>query len=138
MNIRNSLINKLGTFNGFSKRKILFATCFCLVLAVLLLALSFSFLIVLLTNFSSVVSNALKALDRAFLTFCLLGIATSYTAGKQNKMLLRRLPGPRKRVGERVHTYAHARTKTISRSKYIYVSRTHQRVSSARFARFAE
>ncbi len=121
MNIRNSLINKLGTFNGFSKRKILyFATCFCLVLAVLLLALSFSFLIVLLTNFSSGVSNALKALDRAFLTFCLLGIATSYTAGKQNKMLLRRLPGPRKRVGERVHTYAHARTKTISRPEYIY------------------
>ncbi len=28
-------------------------------------------------------------------------------------MLLRRLPGPRKRVGENVHTYAHARTKTI-------------------------
>ncbi len=74
-----SLINKLGTFNGFSKRKILyFATCFCFVLALLLLALSFSFLISLLTNFSSGVSNALKALDRAFLTFCLLGIATSY------------------------------------------------------------
>ncbi len=77
--LRNSLINKLGTFNGFSKRKILyFATCFCLVLALLLLALSFSFLISLLTNFSSGVSNALKALDRAFLMFCLLGIATSY------------------------------------------------------------
>ncbi len=43
-------------------------------------------------------------------------------AGKQNKMLLRRLPGPRKRVGERVHTYAHARTKTISRPKYIYIA----------------
>ncbi len=76
--LRNSLINKLGTFNGFSKRKILyFATCFCFVLALLLLALSFSFLISLLTNFSSG--------DRAFLTFCLsfaefvsLGIATSY------------------------------------------------------------
>ncbi len=50
-----------------------FATCFCFVLA-LLLALSFSFLIALLTNFSSGVSNALKALGRAFLTFCLLGI----------------------------------------------------------------
>ncbi len=56
-----------------------------LVLALLLLALSFSFLISLPTNFSSGVSNALKALDRAFLTFCLsfaefvsLGIATSY------------------------------------------------------------
>ncbi len=62
--LRNSLINKLGTFNGFSKRKILyFATCFCFVLALLLLALSFSFLISLLTNFSSGVSNALKALD---------------------------------------------------------------------------
>ncbi len=69
-----------------------FATCFCFVLALLLLALSFSFLIALLTNFSSGVSNALKALDQAFLTFCLLVIATS--AGKQNKMLLRRLPGP--------------------------------------------
>ncbi len=68
--LRNSLINKLGTFNGFSKRKILyFATCFCLVLALLLLAQSFSFLISLLTNFSSGVSIALKALDRAFLTF---------------------------------------------------------------------
>ncbi len=56
-----------------------FATCFCFVLlALLLLALSFSFLIALLTNFSSGVFNALKALDRAFLTFCLLGIATSY------------------------------------------------------------
>ncbi len=93
--LRNSLINKLGTFNGFSKRKILyFATCFCFILALLLLALSFSFLISLLTNFSSGVSNSLKALDRAFLTFCLsfaefvsLGIATSY-GGKQNKMLL--------------------------------------------------
>ncbi len=53
-------------------------------------------------------------------------------------MLLRRLPSPRKRIGKRVHTYAHARTKTISRPKYIYISRTHQRVSSARFARFAE
>ncbi len=75
--LRNSL-NKLGTFNGFYKRKILyFATCFCFVLALLLLALSFSFLISLLTNFSSGISNALKALDRAFLTFCLLG-ATSY------------------------------------------------------------
>ncbi len=31
------------------------------------------------------------------------------------------LPGPRKRVGEKVHTYAHARTKTISRPKYIYI-----------------
>ncbi len=100
-----------------------FATCFCFVLA-LLLALSFSFLISLLTNFSSGVSNALKALDRAFLTFCLLGIATR-TASKQNKMLLRRLPGSRKRVGERVHTYTHARTKTISRPKYIYILRTH-------------
>ncbi len=87
----------LGTFNGFSKRKILyFATCFCFVLA-LLLGLSFSFLISLLTNFSSGVFNALKARG-AFLTFGLslaefvsLGIATSY--GKQNKMLLRRLPG---------------------------------------------
>ncbi len=88
--LRNSLINKLGTFNGFSKRRILyFAICFCLVLALLLLALSFSFLI-----------SPLKALDRAFLTFCLLGIALR-TAGKQNKILLRRLPGPRKRVGER-------------------------------------
>ncbi len=84
--LRNSLINKIGTFNGFSKRKILyFATCFCFVLALLLLALSFLFLISLLTNFSSGVSNALKALDLAFLTFCLsfaefvsLGIATSY------------------------------------------------------------
>ncbi len=84
--LSNSLINKFGTFNGFSKRKILyFATCFCFVLALLLLALSFSFLISLLTNFSSGVANALKALDRAFLTFCLsfaefvsLGIATSY------------------------------------------------------------
>ncbi len=144
--VANSLINKLGTFNGFSKRKIFyFATCFCLVLALILLALSFSFLISLLTNFSSGVSNALKALDRAFLTFCcLLGIATR-TAGKQKKMMQRRLPcprkrvgererfvywasllrvrrvnktrlpGPRKRVGERVHTYSHARTKTISR-----------------------
>ncbi len=102
-----------------------FATCFCFVLALLLLALSFSFLIALLTNFSSGVSNALKALDQAFLTFCLLGIATSYGGGKQNKMLLRRLPGPRKRVGERVHTYAHAKTKTISRPIYIYISRTH-------------
>ncbi len=55
-----------------------FATCFCFVLALLLLALSFSFLIALLTNFSSRVSNALKALDLEFLTFCLLGIATSY------------------------------------------------------------
>ncbi len=97
-----------------------FAICFCFVLALLLLALSFSFLIALLTNFSSGVSNALKALDRAFLTSSLLR-----TAGKQNKMLLRRLPGPRKRVGERVHMYAHARTKTISRPKYIYISRTH-------------
>ncbi len=76
-----------------------FATCFCFVLALLLLALSFSFLIALLTNFSSGVSNALKVLDRAFLTFCLLGIAILRTAGKQNKMLLRRLPGPRKRIG---------------------------------------
>ncbi len=42
--LRNSLINKLGTFNGFSKRKILyFATCFCFVLALLLLALFFFF-----------------------------------------------------------------------------------------------
>ncbi len=120
--LRNSLINKLGTFNGFSKRKILyFATCFCFVLALLLLALSFSFLISLLANFSSGVSNALKALDRAFLKFCLLDIATSY-GGKQNKMLLRRLPGLRKRLGERVHKYAHARTKTISRPKYIYIA----------------
>ncbi len=72
---------------AFQKRKILtlLHTCFCFVLALLLLALSFSFLISLLTNFSSGVSNALKALDRAFLTFCLslaefvsLGIATSY------------------------------------------------------------
>ncbi len=55
-----------------------FATCFCFVLALLLLALSFSFLIALLTNFSLGVSNALKALDRVFLTFCLLRIATSY------------------------------------------------------------
>ncbi len=77
--LRNSLINKLGTFNGFSKRKILyFATCFCFVLALLLLALSFSFLISLLIIFSSGVPNALKALDRVFLTFCLLGITTSY------------------------------------------------------------
>ncbi len=83
--LRNSLINELGTFNGFSKRKIVyFATCFYFVLAFLLLALSFSFLISLLTNFSSGVSNALKALDRAFLTSCLsfaefvsLGIVTS-------------------------------------------------------------
>ncbi len=119
--MRNSLINKLGTFNGFSKRKILyFATCFCFVLALLLFALSFSFLISLLTNFSSGVSNALKALDRAFLTFCLsfaefvsLGIATSYN--RLNKMLLRRFPGPRKRVGENVNTFAHVRTKTIPR-----------------------
>ncbi len=43
------------------------------------------FISFLLTNFSSGVTNALKALDRAFLTFCLsfaefvsLGIATSY------------------------------------------------------------
>ncbi len=56
-----------------------FATCLCFVLALLLLALSFSFLIALLTTFSSGVSNALKALDVAFLTFCLLGIATSYS-----------------------------------------------------------
>ncbi len=95
------------------------ATCF--VLALLLLALSFSFLISLLTNISSGVSNALKALDRAFLTFCLFfqnlfhWASLLRTAGKQNKMLLRRLPGPRKRVGENVHTYAHARTKTIPR-----------------------
>ncbi len=60
--LRNSLINKLGTFNGFSKRKILyFATCFCLVLALLLLALSFSFLISLLTNFSSGVLTPSKS-----------------------------------------------------------------------------
>ncbi len=77
--LRNSLINKLRTFNGFSKKKILnVVTCFCFVLTLLLLALSFSFLISLLTNFSSGVSNVLKALDRAFLTFCLLNIATSY------------------------------------------------------------
>ncbi len=38
-------------------------------------------------------------------------------------MLLRKLPGPRKRVGERVHTYALARTKTISRPKYTYIYR---------------
>ncbi len=95
-------LNKLGTFNGFSKRNILyFATCFCLVLALLLLALSFSFLISLLANFSSGVSNALKALDRTFLTFCPYWASLLRTAGKQNKMLLRRLPGPRKRVGER-------------------------------------
>ncbi len=129
----------LGTFNGFSKRKILyFATCFCFILALLLLALSFSFLISFLTNFYSGVSNALKALDRAFLTFCLsfqnlLHCASLLrAAGKQNKMLLRRLPGPRKRVGENVHTYAHARTKTIPRpnknknknknKKYIYIA----------------
>ncbi len=81
--LRNSLINKLGTFNGFSEKILYFATCFCFVLELLLLALSFSFLISLLTNFSSGV--ALKAPDRAFLTFCLsfaefvsLGIATSY------------------------------------------------------------
>ncbi len=124
--LRNSLINKLGTFNGFSKRKILyFATCFCFVLALLLLALSFSFLIFLLTNFSSGVSNALKALDRAFLTFFLSSqnlfhwASLLRTAGKQNKMLLRRLPGPRKRVGENVHTYAHARTKAIPRPNSI-------------------
>ncbi len=98
--MRNSLINKLGTYNGYSKIKILyFATCFCFVLALLLLALSFSFLISLLTNFSSGVSNALKAFDRAFLTFCLslqnLFHCASLlrTAGKPNKMLLRRLPG---------------------------------------------
>ncbi len=95
-----------------------FATCFCFVLALLLFALSFSFLIALLTNFSSGVSNALKALDRAFLTFCVYWASLLCTAGKQNKMLLRRLPGPRKRVGERVHTYAHARTKTISRPNW--------------------
>ncbi len=130
--LRNSLINKLGTFNGFSKRKILyFATCFCFVLALLLLTLSFSFFISLLTNFSSGVSNALKALGRAFLTFVSLShnlfhwASLLRTAGKQNKMLLRRLPGPRKRVKENVHTYAHARTKTIPRPKYIYISRTH-------------
>ncbi len=92
-----------------------FATCFCFALALLLFALSFSFLIALFTDFSSGVSNALKALDRAFLTFCLLGI--------QNKMLLRRLLGPRKLVAKRVHTYAHARTKTISGPKYIYIYR---------------
>ncbi len=71
---------------AFQKEKILyFATCFCFVLALLLLALSFSFLISFLTNFSSGVSNALKALDRAFLTFCLsfaefvsLGIAAGH------------------------------------------------------------
>ncbi len=67
-----------------------FATCFCFVLALLLLALSFSFLIAVLTNFSSGVSNALKALDRAFLSF--YGASLLRTAGKQNKMLLRRLP----------------------------------------------
>ncbi len=112
----------LGTFNVFSKRKVLyFATCFCFVLALLLLALSFSFLISLLANFSSGVSNALKALDRAFLTFVSLSqnlfhwASLLRTAGKRNKMLLRRLPGPRKRVGENVHTYAHAITKTIPR-----------------------
>ncbi len=55
-----------------------FATCFCFVLALLLLALSFPFLIALLTNFSSGVSNALKAFDQAFLTLSLLGIANSY------------------------------------------------------------
>ncbi len=44
-----------------------FATCFCFVLALLRLALSFSFLIALLNKFSSGVSNALKALDRALL-----------------------------------------------------------------------
>ncbi len=77
--LSNSLVNKLGTFNGFSKRKILyFATCFSLVLALLLLALSFSFVISLLTNFFPGDSKALKALNRAFLTFRLLGIATSY------------------------------------------------------------
>ncbi len=62
-----------------------FATCFCFVLALLLLALSFSFLIALLTNFSSGVSNALKALDRAFLTFCLPGTLLR-TAGKQKNV----------------------------------------------------
>ncbi len=99
---------------AFQKERFFFYfACFCFVLALLLLALSFSFLISLLTNFSSGVSNALKVLDRVFLTFCLsfaefvsLG-SLLHTAGKQNKMLLRRLPGPRKRVGENVHTYAH-------------------------------
>ncbi len=98
--LSNSLMNKLGTFNGFSKRKILyFATCFCLVLALLLLALSFSFVISLLTNFSTGVSNALKALDRVS---NVLSTGHRYFVRRvnKNKMLLRRLPGPRKRVGE--------------------------------------
>ncbi len=80
-----------------------FATCFCFVLALLLLALSFSFLIALLTNFSSGVSNALKARPSVSNYWASL----LRKAGKQNKMLLRRLPGPRKRVGERVHMYTH-------------------------------
>ncbi len=72
---------------AFQKEKFFTLLPFCFVLALLLLALSFSFLISLLTYFSSGVSNALKALDRAraFLMFCLSfaefvspGIATSY------------------------------------------------------------
>ncbi len=80
-----------------------FATCFCFVLALILLALSFSFLIALLTNFSSGVSNDLKALDRAFLTFCLLGIATSYGGKtKQNVAKVTRPAQARRRKGTHV------------------------------------
>ncbi len=63
---------------AFQKERFFTLLPVCFVSALLLLAVSFSFLISLLTNFSSGVSNALKALDRAFLTFCLLGSATSY------------------------------------------------------------
>ncbi len=119
--LRNSLINKLGTFNGFSKRKILyFATCF--VLALLLLALSFSCLISLLTNFSSGVSNALKALDRAFLTFCLLGIATLY-GGKTKQNVAKKVTRPaqaRRRKGTHVRP---RKNKNNFRPKiYIYIT----------------
>ncbi len=79
--------------------------------------LSLSLLIFLLEFF-----NALKALDYRFVSLSqnLFHWASLLrTAGKQYKMLLRRLPGPRKRVGENVHTYAHARTKTIPRPNSI-------------------
>ena len=122
---------------AFQKEKFFTLLPVSFVLALLLLALSFSFLILsLLTNFSSGVSNVLKALDRVFLTFCLSfaefvsWASLLRTAGKQNKMLLRWLPSPRKRVGENVHTYAHARTKTIPKPNkrqqqqniYIYIA----------------
>ncbi len=112
--LRNSLINKLGTFNGFTKRKILyFATCFCFVIALLLLALSFSFLISLLTNFYSGVSNALKALDGAFLTFCLSFQNLFHWAS------LLRTAGKQKNVAKKVTGPAQARRRKCARTKTI-------------------